>query len=636
MKLFEEGRTVVSLIKSTRIPTISTVLSTLLTLAILPAGSVAAQESQSLQEPPVVTEVAQSAVTEVSSPTPAVQAPKRVFKLAWDTQFKYSNAFRMKRVDPRLADPAQERFNINSNDGDLNFAHRGLVSNRADVLSEVDLTYGNVGVRASAAGWLDTMYSRRLNANPNTKEFVYGDNGTHFSTSNDFQNTMLRNLELLDAFLFAKTSFNGGKETVRLRAGQFAQVWGQSLFFGGNGIAGGMAPVDIVKAQSVPNSQVKEIMRPVPQVSVTLELGPKVTLGAYYQFLYVPDRFPSSGSYFENGADFFWPGGKRYIFYNGSVPPIPDFSYPGAALYRDRDVAGRNGGQFGGELLLQTKAGYDLGFYAIRYNEKTPQPNFCVMCPNVAHPELSFGVFPGSLGTYYTSNPSNIHAFAMSVTKSFGNTNFAMEVGGRTNMDLAADVAQSTPAHYYNNTTTIGQPAGDTVHVNLSTLTLFSPNKLAKESNLLFEAAFADTVSYNKNSGPHAPASAAPIDPSDKKQGLGLQGVYSLSYRQVRPNIDILPQVGFSFSPLGKSMAGANLGVERGGNISPGVTVSYRDAWRASVTYTTFYGPVYPMFVTRNGTVNPRYGFGQTMHDRDFLSFSIFRSFGVRASSKAN
>ncbi|WP_122766001.1 DUF1302 family protein, partial [Pseudomonas viridiflava] len=59
--------------------------------------------------------------------------------------------------------------------------------------------------------------------------------------------------ELLDAFVY----WNGdlADRSLSLRAGRHGLIWGESLFFGANGIAGGMAPVDMVKAQSVPNTQ---------------------------------------------------------------------------------------------------------------------------------------------------------------------------------------------------------------------------------------------------------------------------------------------------------------------------------------------------------------------------------------------
>src|ERR1039458_7190677 len=79
----------------------------------------------------------------------------------------------------------------------------------------------------------------------------------------------------MDAFFFARGHI--GQRTVSFRVGQFSQFWGESLFFGNNGIAGGMAPIDVIKALSVPNWTFKELILPVPQVSIGFELAPNVS-----------------------------------------------------------------------------------------------------------------------------------------------------------------------------------------------------------------------------------------------------------------------------------------------------------------------------------------------------------------------
>jgi hypothetical protein len=561
-------------------------------------------------EPAAAAEVQTPAAEPTAAPVPA---EKKHLKITWDNQFKYSSAFRLKKMNPKLVDASLESFNVDQRDGDLNF-HRGLISDRADVLSEVDVTYGAYGVRASTAGWIDSMYNRRLYGNPTSNEFPY--DGYHFSTSSDFQDIEFRDIELLDAFVFGKRNL-GGQTTMSFRAGQFAQVWGQTLFFGNNGIAGGMVPVDAVKALAVPNSQMKEIMRPVPQASVQLEFGPKVTVAGYYQFEWELTRLPGGGSYFASGADFLMPGGKRFII-PGQSPTVLASGFP-LAFYRDKDYDGHNGGQFGGEVLIMAPHAYDLGFYAIRFNDKGPQMNICPGCASSYASDMSI---PGYSGTYYATYASNINAYAMSVTKSFGLTNYALEFGGRTNMDLVDDVAVSTPTYRYNNTNHNGHATGDTLHANFSTMTDFSPNKLAKESSLIFEAAWNDLLSITHNQ--------AILDPAVKKQALAFEGIYALTYRQVRHGVDLMPQIGFSYSPLGKSSVISGFGVERGGNIAIGLTASYLDAWRASITYNTYYGPVYPVNIDGGA----RFGMGQNMADRDFIALSVFRSFGMRYSGR--
>ena len=558
---------------------------------------------------PQSAELAQQQTAPVDAPT-VIAAEKKQFRVSWDNQIKYTNAFRLKKRNPKLVDVSREPFNINQDDGDLNF-HGGLSSNRGDLLSEIDVTNGQYGVRASMAAWGDTMYNRRLPGNPTTSAEPF--DGFHFSSSAAFRDIEFHNVELLDAFLFGKVRLGKSGTMLSARAGQFAQVWGQTLFYGANGIAGGMVPVDAVKAMSVPNSQTKEIMRPVPQASVQLEFGPKVTVAGYYQFNWEATRLPGTGSYFDNGGDFLMPGGKRFII-PGQSPPL---GQPYAAFYRDHDISGHNGGQFGVELLFMAPHGYDLGFYAIRYNEKTPQMNICPGCVSSIAGDTAL---PGYAGTYYATYQSNVSAFAVSATKTFGLTNLALEVGGRIHAGLVDDACVSTPEIYCNNTNHREHATGDSLHANLSSITIFSPNKLSKETSLTMEMAWNNLLSITSDP-------QRLLDTAAKKQALSIQGIYDITYRQALHGLDLTPRIGFSFSPLGKSSV-TGLGVERGGNIALSLNASYLDVWRASITYNTYYGPVYPYQLVKAGG-GTRFSFGQSMADRDFIAFSIYRSFGL-------
>jgi len=62
-----------------------------------------------------------------------------------------------------------------------------------------------------------------------------------------------------------------GENRLAFRAGQYALQWGETLFFGANGIAGGQAPVDVIKALSVPGTQFKELIRPTEQLSASIQ-----------------------------------------------------------------------------------------------------------------------------------------------------------------------------------------------------------------------------------------------------------------------------------------------------------------------------------------------------------------------------
>lgn len=164
------------------------------------------------------------------------------FKLRWDSTVKYSNAFRMAKQSQAVLGT----YNPNLDDGDRNF-NRGLISNRLDVLSEFDVVYQNsVGLRLSAAGWYDTAYNRS-NDNPGWSGGAVPNSTSVGANSFTDATTRLhgRGVELLDAFVFGKTEIAGSQISGRL--GRHALIWGESLFFGANGIAAGQASIDLVK-----------------------------------------------------------------------------------------------------------------------------------------------------------------------------------------------------------------------------------------------------------------------------------------------------------------------------------------------------------------------------------------------------
>jgi hypothetical protein len=73
-------------------------------------------------------------------------------KVRWDNTVKYSATARVADRLPELSTlpPAAP----NQNDGNNNF-NKGLVSNRIDLLSELDVTKDKFGGRISAAAWYD-------------------------------------------------------------------------------------------------------------------------------------------------------------------------------------------------------------------------------------------------------------------------------------------------------------------------------------------------------------------------------------------------------------------------------------------------------------------------------------------------
>jgi hypothetical protein len=173
-----------------------------------------------------------------------------------------------------------------------------------------------------------------------------------------------RKAELLDAFAFGKV--NLGDRPLTFRVGKHTMLWGESLFFGANGIANGQASIDVIKAVSVPNTQFKELVRPVEQISAQVQVTPRFTLGAYYQWRWDKTRLPAVGSYF-SFIDFVPADGSERLIVGEAAAPFQDE----VAFFHGNDLEAKNDGQGGIQARFRFNE-VDFGLYAIRYHEKAP------------------------------------------------------------------------------------------------------------------------------------------------------------------------------------------------------------------------------------------------------------------------
>ena len=532
----------------------------------------------------------------ISAHATEIEVSNPDIKLRWDNTIKYSNSWRIKRASDELIGA------INQDDGDRNFS-RGLISNRFDVLSEFDVSYKGFGARVSGAAWYDTVYNRSTdNTSPAT--------ANAFSVPfNDFtaatEKLHGRKAELLDAFLFGKVDL--GESNATFRIGRHTLLWGESLFFGANGIAGGQASVDIVKALSVPNTQFKELIRPTPQISAQLQLSSTLSIGAYYQWRWQKNRFPAVGSYFSN-VDVLDDGGERLLV----GPPVVSGGGP-LAFFRGQDIEAKNSGQGGAQVRFRLGE-TDLGLYAIRYHDKSPQ---LYMRPTATDPVT------GRVGEYLWVYPENIRSFGASASHTFGDVNVAGEVSARRNTPLASggqvDLFGVLPP-------SLGGPnaagdnrgnplyaVGNSVHAQISWLASLGPSFISREADFLGELAWNRRTSITKNS--------AALNPNADKEAFNLRFIYEPKFRQAWSGLDLSVPVGFGYG-IGNSSVVGSFNGNHVGDVSVGLNGLYLNAWRIGLTYTHFFGPQGAFLDSRNlGS------FKQSLKDRDFISLSIQRTF---------
>lgn len=507
------------------------------------------------------------------------------WKVRWDTTFKGSTAFRVQGQDDVLTS------SINADDGDRNF-DPGLISARFDVLSELDITYHNFGARVSAAAWLDAMYNW---SNDNDSPETFNPYSVpHDQFTGRTSALMGRYIEILDGFIFGKG--NLGKFPASFRLGRHTLLWGESLFFASNGISYGQAPLDIIKALSVPATQAKELFLPVSQFSGQIQLAPNFSVAAFAQFEARVNRIPASGSYFSD-ADFIDDGGQRLLLDKNPSPGPPEAL--GSAFWRGSDLTASEVGEWGISFRYRPEQiDTDLGLYYYRYNEKSQY--WAYINPTTADPSIN------KAGDYYLVYPENIHLIGASFGTQIGAVNVSGEVNGRLNAPLISTTQVALPGSDADNDDNALYAVGNTVHANISGIYFLGPTFLWQGGTLLAEVAAQYLVGITKNSDA--------FDQTRDDYAIGFRVVLEPAYYQVFSGIDLKVPIGLGYTPAGRSPVDLkfnNGGAVGGGDVSIGLNVDYLQVWKFGIKYTNFFGG--------RGT--------QTLADRDFVSLSIQRTF---------
>jgi hypothetical protein len=555
-----------------------------------------------------------------------IDSPWEDHKIRLDLTPRYSTAQRLKNPSDALTrlDVAQDPGTVNEDDGDHNF-RKGQISNRFDLLAELDVAGPHFGGRLSGTAWRDAAYLRP-NGYQGTPLYVAGNpTGVSVSTANNrpgqAPNEFLdatrsqhgRSGELLDAFFYLKGDVGGMKGT--LRVGKHTLQWGESLFFGQNGIANAQGPVDVAKILSVPGWQFKEVLLPVEQVSGSLQLAEGVSLGAYVQAKWRPSRIPGVGSYFSN-QDYVNTGLVNFGNDAGGNPIL--LSYDAS-----KDLRPRNSGQ-GGVQLRWTPSGsdYEFGFYAAQYHDKTP----------------AVPVFDFANGNVHLAYASNIRTLGASVISSVGQLNWALESSLRWNAPLTSDPAVLGLGPVLRCGTSDDDPCyavGRTAHLQASGIYVLQPGPLWGGGTVLAELAYNRRLKVTKDIFALGPggtsAGLGGLDPNSSKGAFALRVLFEPTYYQVVPGLDLSVPLAVGWNFGGRSSAIFNFagGASDAGDWSLGLKGKYQNAWNFALTYTDYFGKAKTFTETLvTGSGSPRQlTFAQSLKDRAYVSFVASRTF---------
>ena len=507
--------------------------------------------------------------------------------LRWDNTVKYSLSGRLNAPLPGLASVLP--ITANQNDGNNNFK-RGIVSNRVDLFSELDLTGPSYGARVSATGWYDQTYRGRTD---NTSLTPNHTPASEFPE--ETRKLMGRKAELLDAFVYGRFDVADKPATVRL--GRHTLLWGESLFFGANGIAGGQAPLDLIKLLSVPNSTFKEVARPTGKVSGQVQLSSALTVGAYVNYEWEKTRLMPVGAYLST-SDSLGPGAENI---NAGAA---------GSFIQHADLDAKNSGQGGLQLRWRVESiDTDLGFYAIRYHATTPS--------NINN--VLVGIPPAlSASSYRWMYHEGVRAYGASFAKTIDNWGLAGEVSVRHNAPLASS-GQATLATIgvnagLNNNSNPGYAVGETAHAQVSWIASLGPSWISREASFMGEVAWNQRTKVTRN--------AQMLNPNADKSATGVRMVYAPSYRQAAPGLDLTPSIGLGYTFGASSAVGPGFGVNKGGDLNLGLAAVYLGSWNVSLNYVHYLGKAAPTLDAAN---NAQYK--QALKDRNSLTLSVRTTF---------
>jgi hypothetical protein len=144
---------------------------------------------------------------------------------------------------------------------------------------------------------------------------------------------------------------------------------------------------------------------------------------------------------------------------------------------------------------------------------------------------------------------------------------------------------------------------GNSAHAQVSAAYVLPTSPLWGSATILAEVGWQRRLAVTANRGA--------LDPTRDVQAFAFQLLFTPTWFQVAPDLDVNLPVSFSYSPAGKAPLPVFDAINDGGTLSVSVTATYRKVWNAGLQFTYFYG-------------NEQF---QALQDRAFASFFAQRTF---------
>lgn len=497
----------------------------------------------------------------------------------WDNTLRYNLGVRADKQDDAILNSS------NYDDSDAKFKRGAIVMNRLDVLSELDIVYQTrLGVRLSGAAWYDHAYhNTTVKTGPLFDVPGLGNISSSYANNEYTSYTKRWNRgpsgELLDAFVFG--GFDIADMPVKVRLGQYTLYWGESLFSFVHGVSYGQGPIDIRKALSNPGVEAKEVFKPLPQLSATMQVNEELSFSGQYFFGWRPSVFPDGGTYF-GVLDPISGGGGTYLVNPAAAIAtsmalgVPVDAVPFVKSYGDP----RKQGDWGA-MARWTPASLGgattFGAYYRRYTDKLPQLVLGGIQP------ATFPAFPNVVPTSFGLSYRNARATLVGAS-------FTTQVAG---MSVSGELAhRSNGGLLMGDATFVGsEPTGDTWHALANAIAYFGNTPLFDSASLVAELTYSRLDKIKQNGSNYRSYGYDPVScPTDSTLGCATRDAWGMAVKfeptwfQVFAGADLSMPIVVTDGLKGSSPVLFG-GYEGNGSYSIGLSVTAKSAYTASLSY---------------------------------------------------
>ncbi len=519
-----------------------------------------------------------------------------------DLQFRFDNTVRY-FLQYRVASQDDSLLgSVNNDDGDRNF-DKGIVSNRLDLLTELDLVWKpkGLGFRLSGAFWYDQQYHDHFdNDSVGTSNFLDESGSPALNRLYKYADRRYAGPygELLDAFVFG--TIDAGFP-IYVKLGRHVYSWGEALFDAFHGINYAQMPLDLGKAAVMPGTEVKEVFRPLNAVSVIAQITPEFQIAGQYFLQWQRDVTPDAGTLF----------GTSDIALNGEGALML-----GAGLYatHGRDIEAARNRDFGVAIKYNPPWSKDatLGLYYRKYSDKLPQVI------------LNLGEL-----TYHCAYKSNIDLYGISYSTTLPASLWVL--GGST-MGAEVSLRRHTPLNS-GATVVFSQAAlpedgdvlgavGETTHVVLNFIGLLKKSALWDAGSWSMEFDFSRYNSVESDPQGSFAGEDSHAFGHATREAMNSHWGFTPQYLQVLPGLDLSVPISLEYGLFGVSAVAAGQ-AEGDGCFSLGLQFDYLSMYHLTLTYANLFGKLDDS--TPGSTVG-RGNYG-LKRDRDYIALTFKYSF---------